>query len=115
MHIALATVTVFASVALVGCGTTKAEIDAATDRWRQRLAAEIPPGTDAVTAKQWFEKQGLRADRKPLGKSNDMQVLLESIPAREWYCGKWMVNADVRVSDSGKVTGYDVGALGQCL
>jgi hypothetical protein len=116
MRSALATV--FAAFLLLGCGTTKGEVDAATERWRQRITTEIPTGIEASSAKQWFEKQGLRPYSPTLAKlseANDMEVLLESVPAREWFCEKWMVRVLVKVSAEAKVVQYDFGALGVCL
>ena len=102
-------------IVLVGCGTTRVEIDVAKEKWGQRPAAEIPPGTDVAVAMRWFEQQGLQAHPKYLEKTNDLDVLVESIPAREWYCSNWFVKVDIRVSPEQKVTRYDVEALGRCL
>ena len=105
-----------AAIALTGCsGTTAPDIEAVQERWKQRIVREIPVGTDLVTVKQWFEKQGLQPYPKDLKSSPDLAVLLESIPAREWFCGRWMITVDIRSSPESKVAGYDFGAAGQCL
>jgi hypothetical protein len=108
----------FAAAVLLGCATTKSEVDAATDRWRQRITAEIPTGTEASAVKQWFENQGLQPYRPVLAKAteaNDMEVWLESVPAREWFCDKWMLKVLIKVSLEEKVAQYDFQALGACL
>ena len=116
MRLALATFS--ALIVLVGCVSTKAEVDSAVEGWRQRISSGIPLGTDVSNARQWFEKQGLKPLVPALTRPNeakDLEVSLESIPAREWYCSKWMVTALVRVSPEGKVARHEVRALGQCL
>src|SRR5690242_5127634 len=98
MRSALATLLI---AMLVGCSTTKKEVDAATERWKQRIATEIPIGAQADAARQWFEKQGLKPYSPVLATGSDakdMEVLLESVPAREWVCDKWMIRVLVKVS-----------------
>ena len=106
----------FAVLTLIGCGgSTAPDIDAATKRWQQRITKEIPVGTDLLTAKQWFETQGLQPYPRDVKRSKDLAVLLESMPAREWYCGKWLITVEVRSSPESKVAAYDFDAVGQCL
>jgi hypothetical protein len=104
-----------AIVALLGCGSTKPDLDALEQSWRQRITAEIPVGTDVRVAREWFEKQGLNPQPKILENSKDLVVWLGSVPAREWYCEKWVVNVVLKVSADEKVAAYDFGAAGVCL
>jgi hypothetical protein len=115
MRSALATLV---TATLLGCGTTKEEVDAATNRWKQRIATEIPIGTQADTARQWFEKQGLKPYSPVLATGSDakdIEVLLESVPAWEWVCDMWMIRVLAKVSPEAKVAQYDFSALGRCI
>jgi len=114
MRVTAATAILF-SAALVGCSTSKAEVDALTNSWKTRITAEIPIGANAEAARQWFVGHGLDPQAKPLENSKDLVVILGSIPAREWYCEKWVVNVIVKVSPEEKVAGYDFRAAGVCL
>jgi hypothetical protein len=102
---------------LLGCATSRTDVDMALDAWRNRVATEIPVGTDVTTVVQWFERQGMQPQPNPLKPVNDrdLEVYLGSVPAREWFCGRWMLRAVVRVSPEKKVERYDFDALGDCL
>ena len=103
------------SATVAGCGTSRADVDALTNSWKTRITAEIPVGANAEVARQWFVRHGLDPQPKPLENSKDLVVVLGSIPAREWYCEKWVVNVVVKVSPEEKVMGYDFRAAGVCL
>src|SRR5689334_4811748 len=116
MRVRLAALLVVTAVSL-GCSTVRTDVDAGLAPWRTRVADEIPVGTDIKTVMVWFERQGMHPERNPLARvdEHDLEVYLGSIPAREWYCGRWMLRAVIRVSSEGRVTAYDFHAMGDCL
>jgi hypothetical protein len=114
----------FAMVAaLCGCGlagSTKPELDALRNIWKEKIDTAIPVGTDVSKALAWFEQQGLTL-QDPLEKTlvpepnKDKIVWLGSVRAREWYCDRWLVNVTLKASPEGKVVAYDFGTAGVCL
>jgi hypothetical protein len=100
---------------LLGCASTRTDVETPLVPWKERINREIPVGTDAAAAKEWFERQGLETHRDFLKPSNDMEILLGDVPAHEWYCDKWVLRVLAKVSPDGKVASYDFGAVGICM
>jgi len=102
------------TLAVASCGSTKPELDALTEGWKAKIATAIPIGTEQAAARAWFEKQGL-SPHADLKNPRDMVVWLGAVPAREWFCSKWMANVTVNTTPDGKVASYEFSSAGQCL
>lgn len=114
----LASTLLITSIVLTSCGTSDSDVAAFTRAWRERINAEIPIGTNTVSAKVWFQYKLLPIFPNGDRLNGEFLVILGAIPAREWNCEKWDLQVRVKVSpdtQDTKVVGYEFESIGNCL
>ena len=96
--------------------STNAKVQERAAYWRALLAHDLPPGTKADVAKEWFRTRHLKASF--LEAQHWVYANVESVPDGgliPFPCSAWNIIIKIPVDANDRTTESDVSAVGTCL